>query len=85
VLPSLKCCAAAKEIDASPSREWLAVSFGNHLMSDKDYLVNIEKNRLYEFVDQSFSGKRDEDGNRVSIPGDWKDVSDKMEKFWAYV
>jgi hypothetical protein len=85
VLPSLKCCPAAKEIDASPSREWLAVSFGNHWLSDMDYLVNIEKNRLYEFVDQSFSEKWDEDGMRVLIPGDWKDVSDKMKEFWAYV
>jgi hypothetical protein len=81
-LPGSECCAVAREIDASPSREWLAVSFGEGL-PDMDYFVNIKRKRLYEYKDEFV--KWGADGERIWIPADWEDASDKVGKFWANV
>jgi hypothetical protein len=63
-LPGLDCCAVAKEIAASPSREWLAMSFDESTLAEVEYFVNLKKRRFYELKLSSIG--LDVDGKRVN-------------------
>ena len=83
VLPDLKCCAVAKEIEVSPSREWLAVSFSES-WSGLDYFVNFKKRRCFEYKDSKVVYNR-KSKDFITRPAGWKDVSDKVGEFWPTV
>jgi hypothetical protein len=82
VLADLRRYEVAKDIDASPSGEWLAVSFGESFL-DLDYFVNIQKKRVYKCKGED--SEYDKEGNYIQFPDDWEDVSADFFDYFGHV